>query len=122
MDRVLRAAAWACLITLAVLAETPKGVVVRPGWGAHVEHVVAYAGTGLVTVLAYGREGRGGRIILALLAYAAALEALQAFVPGRQSGLSDFLASGTGIVVGCTAGLVLASRPWILAWRKVVKR
>jgi VanZ family protein len=46
-------------------------------------------------------EGRGiDRVFLAMLAYAAALEFLQRFSPGRDPSLGDFLFSAAGMLAG----------------------
>ena len=103
-----RVAAWGCVAALAVLSLAPAEEVVRTGLGGRIEHVVAYAGTAAVAALAYGERGVV-RILLPLVGYAAVLEFLQRYAPGRVSSLGDFLFSGAGVLLG-TAAFVLARR------------
>ena len=99
-----RWAAWVCVAAIAPLSLTPAEAVVRTGLGGHVEHAVAYAGTTFLVAAAYG--GRA-RIIAGMLAYAAALEFLQHFSPGRTPSLADFASSAIGIMAGVGARLLL---------------
>jgi VanZ family protein len=92
-----RLAAWTCIAVIAVLSLAPSETMVRTGAGGHVEHAVAYAGT---TLLAAAMFGRWGRVVAGLLVYAAVLEMLQHFSPGRTCSLVDYLFSAFGVVTG----------------------
>ncbi len=95
----LRAAAWGCVVLLAVLSLLPAEEMVRTGVGGRIEHVAAYAGTALLA--GHGYRARGlGRIAAMLVAYAAGLELLQDFSPGRRSAIGDWLASSGGVLLG----------------------
>jgi VanZ family protein len=99
-----RWAAWACVAAIAPLSLTPAEAVARTGLGGHLEHAVAYAGTTFLVAAAYG--GRA-RIVAGMLAYAAGLEFLQHFSPGRTPSLVDYTFSGMGIVAGTAAAILL---------------
>jgi VanZ family protein len=94
-----RFAAWSCLLAIGVLSLLPADDIVRTSLGAHVEHVLAYACTSLITALAY-RDWPVIRILVSLVIYAALLEYLQRFSPGRVSSIVDFAFSSAGVVIG----------------------
>jgi VanZ family protein len=95
----LRAAAWGCVVLLAVLSLLPAEEMVRTGIGGRIEHVVAYAGAAFL--VGHGYRARGlGRIAAALVVYAAGLELLQDFSPGRRSAIGDWLAGSGGVLLG----------------------
>ena len=100
----LRLAAWACIAALAILSLAPS--IPRTQLGGHSEHVLAYAGTALITAVAYSERGAFW-IGFALIGYAAALEFLQRFSPGRHSSVEDFAFSAAGILVGVVVSIVL---------------
>ncbi len=94
-------------MAVAFLSLTPSEQMLRTGFSGRAEHVVAYAGTGFVTALAFAERGLL-RVMLALLAYAGGLEFLQRFSPGRTSSICDFMFSGTGVLLGVGALALLA--------------
>ena len=103
----IRFLAWGCILAVAVLSLTPADQMLRTGFGARIEHVLAYAGTGFITALAFA-ERRLFRVMLALLAYAGGLEFLQRFSPGRSSTVWDFMFSGMGVLLGVGTLALLA--------------
>jgi VanZ family protein len=104
----VRMAAWACILAIALLSLLPTEAIVRTSLGGKVEHVVAYLAAALLTAVGYGT---GAGVVLGLLAYAGALELLQAFSPGRTSSLVDYLFSAGGVGLG----IILAVRLKTLA-------
>jgi VanZ family protein len=76
--------------------------MVRTGWDGHIEHAVAYAGTALLLRFGYPKY-KFVLIVATLAVYAAALECLQNFSPGRHPAFEDWLASSGGALVGSTA-------------------
>jgi VanZ family protein len=90
--------------TTAALSLTPADTVARTGFGGHVEHVVAYAGTTFLAAAAYGGWMR---VATSMLAYAGVLEFLQHFSPGRTPSVVDYLFSSVGIVAGLAAAALL---------------
>jgi VanZ family protein len=109
-----RAASWLCLTVLAVLSLLPVQEMdpVRNsyyGLGLSAEHVVAYAGTGIVLLCGYaGRFGlvRAGAF---LLVYGTLLEAAQAFAPGRSPQAIDLVENAVGVLLGTLFFLLLRS-------------
>jgi VanZ family protein len=104
MIAAVRLAGWACVVVVALLSLLPAEDMVRTDLSGHAEHAMAYAGTAFLLQLGYPR--RSLRIIAMLVAYAAVLECLQVFSPGRHAGVDDWLASSTGVVIGSVAALV----------------
>jgi VanZ family protein len=100
-ERGKRVAAWICLGVIAVISLLPAADVasVRTSMGAHVEHLLTYAVTSLITTIAYLDHSRF-KIAGWLILYAAALEFLQRYSPGRLSSFEDLAFSTAGILLG----------------------
>jgi VanZ family protein len=94
-----RIAAWCCILATAALSLLPAENIQRSSIGGHVEHVLAYAVTSIFVALAYP-AWRLAWILAALMVYAASLEYLQHFSPGRSPSILDFTFSGLGICGG----------------------
>ena len=71
----------------------------RTSLGGHVEHLLVYAATALLAASAYLDHSRI-KIAVSLILYAAALEYLQRYAPGRLSSLLDLTFSTTGVLIG----------------------
>jgi len=83
----------------------------RTGFGHHVEHFVAYAGSAGIAMIGYGQRSRSPWIIFGCFgAYAGVLEVLQNFSPGRSPALGDFAASALGALAGTLVMLLLRLR------------
>jgi VanZ family protein len=100
-ERGKRVAAWFCIGVIGILSLLPAAEVapLRTTMGGHSEHMLTYAVTTLITAIAYldlSRFKIGGCLVL----YAAALEFLQRYSPGRLSSLEDLAFSVTGIMLG----------------------
>ena len=102
---------WALLLLaalVAVLALVPAPPQQMDlGWDK-LNHVAAFAALGLCAVFGW-RGGRVGRlsVLLALLAYGAAIELLQLQVPNRSAEWADLGADAIGIGLGAL---------WALFW------
>jgi VanZ family protein len=94
-----RAAAWSCIVVIAVLSLLPGEEMVRTDLGGHAEHILAYSTAALIMALAYSGIAPY-RIFGMLMACAACLEYLRRFSPGRHSRLIDFAFSALGVGVG----------------------
>jgi VanZ family protein len=103
--RILRLAAWFCIVLLAVLSWLPGAEMVRTGLDGHIEHFIAYCGTMIVIAMAYGEAVGLRRPTLLLVVYAGILELGQNFSPGRHPAVADFASSSLGAIVGGLAGL-----------------
>ena len=100
-ERGKRVAAWGALIAIGVLSMLPAAEVsaVRTSLGGHVEHLLVYAAVALLTAVAYVQHSKI-KIAASLILYAAALEYLQRYAPGRLSSLLDLTFSTTGVLIG----------------------
>ncbi len=107
--RFARLAGWAGIAAIAILSLLPGSERPHTGYPGRVEHLAAYACTGLALSIAY--LGFRERLIFwAGLATASGLfEVLQAWIPGRASNFRDAAASATGITVGLVIGACLAT-------------
>ena len=103
-DYVKRLVAWSSMLGIGVLSLLPAAEIspLRTGIGGHFEHLLAYAATTLVVTTAYLDQNRI-KIAVSLILYAAALEYLQRFAPGRGSSLLDFTFSAAGVVIALAA-------------------
>ena len=102
--RVLRPPAWCCVVLLAVLSLLPAEEMVRTGADGHLEHAIAYAGTAFLFGMSYPDWG-WKRPAAGLVAYAAVLEVLQTFSPGRHPAAEDWLAGSAGVLLGIGAAI-----------------
>ena len=99
--------ASACLVALPVLSLIPAQELRRTGVGQPVDHFIAYAGTGLVMMLALRRPSLAAYIAAGLLLIGGSLELAQNFAPSRGPRLVDFLGSASGALAGVLAGVLL---------------
>jgi VanZ family protein len=95
-----RVLTWSCIFILAFLSLPPGADVARTGLPGEFEHFVAYAGSGAVATVAYGRSWGICQIIGLFWVYAGCLELLQHFSPGRYPAMADFVASALGVLFG----------------------
>jgi VanZ family protein len=105
-----RVLTWCCAFLLAVLSLLPAQDMVRTGLAGELEHLVAYAVSAAIGMAGYGASRGGVRVIGGFWVYAAVLEYLQHYSPGRHSSFLDFAASAFGALCG---GLAVA-----LLWRR----
>jgi VanZ family protein len=106
----LRFLTWVCVGLLAFLSLLPAQDMVRTGLPGQVEHFAAYAGSVAIAMAGYGLRRGGIRTIGYFWLYAAVIEYLQHFSPGRHPALADFAASAVGALCGGVAV--------ILFWRR----
>ena len=87
----LRVLTWVCVVVLAVLSLTPGEEIepLRTDLPGLVEHIIAYAGSGAIAVAGYGLNRSPVPIIGWFWLYAAVLEYLQNFSPGRNPALKS---------------------------------
>jgi VanZ family protein len=100
-ERGKRVASWGALVAIGILSMLPAAEVssVRTSMGGHVEHLLVYAATSLLTAIAFVDHSKV-KIAASLILYAAALEYLQRYAPGRLSSLLDLTFSTTGVLIG----------------------
>jgi len=83
--------------------------MLRTGMPGQLEHFVAYAGSASIAVAGYGWRV-AIQIIGSFGVYAALLEYLQHFSPGRHPSIADFSASTLGASFGGLFAALLARR------------
>lgn len=103
----VRNATWLCVIALAVLSLLPNSDMPRTGLPDLANHFIAYAGTAAIAAAGCGTDRRRPWLLAALCVYAAILEWLQRFSPGRDPSVADFLASAIGTLCGGTVGAIV---------------
>lgn len=116
LTRILQATrGWRLLLTLLVgvvcyLAFTPTPPQLAGAWWDKANHSLAFLALTVTACLAFPRPGRGvWLVMLGLLAFGAAIEVVQAFVPGRSCEWEDLLADSVGIAAGVLVALPLRS-------------
>ena len=102
LEWLFRWATWCVVLALAILSWTPAEDMVRPGWGYHLEHVIAYLISGVIATLGYGRRRGYMTVGVLLCVYAGILEIGQNWSPGRSPAFDDFAASSMGALLGAT--------------------
>jgi VanZ family protein len=105
---IFRVAAWFLLLAIVVLSVVPSAY--RPVTPAphNVEHLVIFFLTGLGFGLGY--ESRLFLQIIGLVAFSAAIELLQLYIPGRHARLSDFLVNAVSVALGVGLAALTAGR------------
>ena len=100
----MRVAAWCCIGAIGIISLLPAAEMasVRTNLGGHGEHLLAYAATSMITALAYLYHSRL-KIGASLVFYAAVLEFLQRYAPGRLSSFEDLAFSAAGVTLGLAA-------------------
>ena len=83
----------------------------RTGLPGQLEHFITYALSAAVGVTGYGVSRGEVRVVGSFWVYAAILEYLQQFSPGRHPSIEDFAASALGALCGGLAVALLRRRP-----------
>jgi len=100
-----RLAGWIAVLAIAVLSLVPGEMRPRVLSVSQVEHVLAYMAAGSTLTFGYFRRRNVAMIAALLPLYAALLEVLQIWVPGRVSRLIDVAAGTLGTWIGI--GMIL---------------
>jgi VanZ family protein len=97
----------ATLVGVAILSLVPPPYKVTSGvFDNHGDHALAYFAAAFTVWVLAGMRGRRVLIFLALCVFAGLMEGCQALSPGRTPAISDFLASCTGVTLGCAVVFV----------------
>lgn len=98
--RLARLAFYLGLAVVVALSVMPAESVPAPGLWDKAGHALAYGA--LATAGGIGYRGLRAVLLLGLglLLFGAALELVQAFLPGREASLHDLLANAIGIALG----------------------
>jgi VanZ family protein len=112
IETCTRAGFWMCVLIILVLSLAPGSLRPHTAASGHVEHFIAYAGTGLM----FAAGARFRDVIFAgigLSALSGVMELAQLYIPGRTGELPGFLWSSAGAWAGLAAGAIA----WSL-WRR----
>jgi VanZ family protein len=100
--KLIRIAAWTVAGAIVVLSIVPAQVRPETGLPHKLEHFLVFALSGLAFGLSY--HAKRGLLTLQLGIFAACVEVVQLFVPGRHARLSDFFIDAIAIVFGSAIG------------------
>ena len=103
---ISRVGGWVLTAVILTLSFVPPNL--RPETGAphDLEHFAIFCATGAAFGVGYGGNRR--LVSIALVAFAAAVEFAQIFVPGRHARLSDFIVDAAAACVGVLLATVVA--------------
>lgn len=104
--------AWGAFSLVGIASILPGSIEFRTAAPPELEHVLAYAVTGGIFAVVYGRKGAPLSAILLIIG-AVVFELAQNWIPGRTPRVVDAACSIAGSIIGLAAGLVLR---W--AWSK----
>ena len=109
MRRLFQVAAWLLLAAIVLLSLSPPSA--RPvtpvghNFGHNFEHLLIFLATGGAFTLGYPRRIR--LLLVAMVAFAAAVELAQMWIPGRHARMSDFLVDIFSLYLGIAISYVL---------------
>ena len=98
IQRFFQVTAWLLALAIVVLSLGPPSSRPVTGAGHDVEHLLIFLATGAAFGLGYAR--RYWLLVIALVAFAAAIELAQILVPGRHARFTDFLTDGAAACLG----------------------
>jgi len=105
MQRIFQAAAWLLAGTIVVLSMSPATVRPTTGTAPGLEHLMIFLATGMA--FAFGYPNRVRLLAVALPVFAAAIEFVQSWVPGRHARMSDFLVDAAASCLGVALSYLL---------------
>ena len=103
-QRIARYATWLCVGIIIILSLLPGSARPHTGFAGKIEHMIAYAGTGSITMI--GDRLRQQRLMFwaSVVSLSFLLEFLQQYVPARGADVLDAIASSTGLTAGMLLG------------------
>jgi VanZ family protein len=96
--RYLKIAAWLLLLTILVLSLVPPAYRPATDMPHFVEHFGIFLATGIAFALGYCTTY--WLQFVPLIAFTAAIEFAQLWIPGRHARLSDFIVNALGVSLG----------------------
>ena len=109
MTTILRAIAWAGVLTIAALSLVPGPYRPHTFMPPHAEHFVAYAITSFAFGIAYRTPVARFFALAGLPLMAGLFEIAQLVIPGRNGQVSDWVASSAGTLTGIVIAVALFS-------------
>jgi VanZ family protein len=110
MKRLSQVLAWVLVVGILILSIVPPDYRVVTDLPRPLEHLAVFLLVGLAFV--FGYPGRYLFQCVALSLFAAAIELLQVWVPGRHARLSDFIAGFAGVILGTGLGYLSTKFAW----------
>lgn len=104
---ILRIAFLSCAAFIIVLSLVPSGPPIAIGMSDKVAHFGAYALLTLLGIPLVSAVGARAFMVLSIVGLGAALEAVQALVPGREASRGDLVADALGALAGIVLWLAL---------------
>lgn len=101
---IARYATWFCLGLIIILSLLPGSARPHTGLAGKIEHMIAYAGTGVIAMAAYHLRRQRLMFWASVVSLSFLLEFLQQYVPGRGADVLDAVASSTGLTAGMLLG------------------
>lgn len=103
-QRIARYITWVCVAIIIVLSLLPGDERPHTGLSGKLEHIIAYAGTGVFAAIGYQLIRQRLVFWSALVTLSLLLELLQQYVPGRGPSIFDAVASSSGLTIGLVIG------------------
>jgi VanZ family protein len=104
--RLVRAAAWLYAGALVCLTLGPASIRPETPMPHDLEHLAAFGFSGLLFSIGY--RSRTALVLLAGVGFAALLEFLQIWAPGRHARWIDLAMDTSGFCIGPSVGLILS--------------
>jgi VanZ family protein len=101
---------WVLVVGILILSIVPPGSRVVTDLPRLLEHLAVFLLAGLAFVFGYPGHYLFQCVTLSL--FAAAIELLQMWVPGRHARLSDFIAGFAGVILGIVLGHLSTKFAW----------
>jgi len=103
-QHIARYVTWVCVVIIIVLSLLPGNERPHTGLSGKLEHIIAYAGTGVFAAIGYQLIRQRLTFWLAMVTLSFFLELLQQYVPGRGPSIFDAVASSSGLTIGLLIG------------------
>ena len=105
MQRICQVAAWLLALAIAILSLVPPTHRPMTGTSQGLEHLAIFLVTG--TAFGIGYPNKLQALTPALVAFCAAIEVAQLWVPGRHARISDFLLDAAASCLGIIMAWIL---------------
>lgn len=110
LQRSFQAAGWLFAGAILVLSLSPPSFRPTTGAANGLEHFMIFLGTGMAFAFGYPRQLRS--LLIASPAFAAAIEVVQNWVPGRHARMGDFVVDVVAACWGIGLSRVLMQLRW----------
>jgi len=100
LQTIARYATWFCVGLIIILSLLPGSARPHTGFAGKIEHVIAYAGTGAISMVGYRLRRQRLMFWASVVSLSFLLEFLQQYVPGRGAAILDAIVSSSGLSLG----------------------